>query len=190
MVVEDLTGAPTAEAGPARVLTCSETEVTLEGSASGSDGRDGYTYAWEPASEVSDPASPTPTTSTDGTFTLTVTDVFTGCTGTDTVEVTRDEQPPIAEAGPDRYRAEEGACDAQARRAQRDDPRERQRHGAPVDVEEDREDQCHEGLDHGEDHEIGARLAEEYPAAIRRHQRERRERIVLELERKRAAEAE
>ena len=45
---------------------------------------------WEPAGDVSDPTSPTPTTSTPGTYTLTVTDVYTGCVGSDTTTVGTD----------------------------------------------------------------------------------------------------
>jgi hypothetical protein len=102
MVVEDVAD-PVAEPGPDRVLGC-HAEVTLEGSATGGNATMGYAYSWSPAGDVSDPASPTPTTSTTGTYTVTVTSVANGCTDTDTVEVTFDDTPPVAEAGPDKTR--------------------------------------------------------------------------------------
>src|SRR5207247_1338880 len=82
-------------------LTCSVTTVTLSGSASGGNGSAGYTYAWTPAGSVSDATSATTTTSTPGTYTLTVTDLANGCTGTDTAVVTQDVAHPVSNAGPD-----------------------------------------------------------------------------------------
>ncbi len=100
MVVADLQRAPAASAGPDRVLTCATTSVTLQGSASGSDGRLGYAFHWEPAAQVSDASVAQPTTSLPGSYTLTITDVYTGCVASDDVVVTQDLAAPVAEAGP------------------------------------------------------------------------------------------
>ena len=100
--VFDDTVPPVAEAGPDKEITCDTTSVTLEGSASGGNGSAGYAYAWSPDGPLDDPASPTPTTSTPGTYTLTVTDLANGCTGTDTVLVADNDDPPTADAGPNR----------------------------------------------------------------------------------------
>src|SRR6185295_6671700 len=73
----------------------------LDGSASGGNGTQGYTYSWTPAGSVSDATIATPTTTTQGTYTLLVTDVESGCTASDTVTVTQDARAPVANAGVD-----------------------------------------------------------------------------------------
>ena len=91
-----------AEAGPDQALTCTTTSVTLQGSASGNDGRSGFSYAWDPAGSVSDPTAAQPTTSASGRYTLTITDLYTGCTSVDDVLVTEDFAVPVASAGGDK----------------------------------------------------------------------------------------
>src|SRR5204863_9385682 len=76
--------------------------VARDGSAFGGDGSEGYGFAWSPADQVSDAADATPTTSIPDTYMLTVTDLHTGCTATDTVRVTPDPNAPSANAGGDR----------------------------------------------------------------------------------------
>ncbi len=102
VVIHDLRAAPVTSAGPDAQLDCARLSVTLAGSASGTDGRSGYDYAWTPQAGLSDPTSPTPVASLPGTFTLRATDRYTGCSSTDTVVVTRNVAPPVASAGPDR----------------------------------------------------------------------------------------
>ena len=62
VTVIDDTEPPTADAGPDTEVTCDEPEATLEGSASGGNDSQGYTYEWRPSADVSDPNSPTSTT--------------------------------------------------------------------------------------------------------------------------------
>jgi hypothetical protein len=110
---------PTADAGPDKNVD-EETTVTLDGSNS-SDPDDGIeSYRWKqiagPSVSLSDPEAVQPTflapnVSEDGTsltFELTVTD--TGglkATDTTTVNVTGDNDPPVADAGPDKNVDEE-----------------------------------------------------------------------------------
>jgi hypothetical protein len=64
------------------------TTTTLQGSATQGSGN--YTFAWEPASLLDDPTSPTPTTTNmelTTTFSLTVTDLAGGCQDMDEVLV-------------------------------------------------------------------------------------------------------
>ncbi|MDH3850300.1 MAG: PKD domain-containing protein, partial [Deltaproteobacteria bacterium] len=110
---------PTADAGPDQNVD-EETTVTLDGSNS-SDPDDGIkSYRWKqvagPSVTLSNPqaAKPTflaPNVSEDGTsltFELTVTDTGSlKATDTTTVNVTGDNDPPVADAGPDQNVDEE-----------------------------------------------------------------------------------
>jgi hypothetical protein len=110
---------PTADAGPDKNVE-EETRVTLDGSNS-SDPDDGIkSYRWKqvagPSISLSDPEAVQPTflapnVSEDGTsltFELTVTDVGgLKATDTTTVNVTGDNDPPVANAGPDKNVEEE-----------------------------------------------------------------------------------
>ncbi|MEZ4964645.1 MAG: choice-of-anchor L domain-containing protein [Saprospiraceae bacterium] len=77
---------PEAEAGDPFTLTCSVNQVTLQG-----DGSSGgsYAYAWstQGGSIVSGSSSLNPVVNQQGVYTLTVTNLGTGCTNTDLVEV-------------------------------------------------------------------------------------------------------
>ncbi len=86
-------GLPNADAGE-DVWVCPGFDVQLTGSGGG-------TYSWSPAADVDDPASATPQASPASTtsFVLTVTD-GNGCTDTDAVTVTVNDDPPI-DAGAD-----------------------------------------------------------------------------------------
>ncbi|MEM7249207.1 MAG: hypothetical protein AAF533_28080, partial [Acidobacteriota bacterium] len=93
--------APTVDAGPDALLTCDEPEALLEAIVT-TDDETALLHRWEPAALVSDPASPTASTSTPGIYTLTVVDTRTDCQSTDTVVVDDGLLAPSAEAGPDR----------------------------------------------------------------------------------------
>ncbi len=85
---------PTADAGP-DVWVCPGFDVLLQGSG-------GTTYNWSPTTGLSDAAIADPLAAPGATttYTLTVTDA-SGCSGTDQVTVTVNDDPPV-DAGPDR----------------------------------------------------------------------------------------
>ncbi|MBK7937237.1 MAG: gliding motility-associated C-terminal domain-containing protein [Lewinellaceae bacterium] len=84
---------PAAEAGAPFMLTCSVDEVTLQGS--GSTGA-GYGYAWstQGGNIVSGGNTLTPVVNQQGTYTLTVTNLGTGCTQTDQAQVSVETNIP------------------------------------------------------------------------------------------------
>ena len=88
---------PTVSAGPAQVLTCAVTAVTLDGSASG--GTPPYTYAWTDSSGNVIGKTEDITVHTPDTYTLTVTGT-NGCSASDSAVVTQDIVPPTVDAGP------------------------------------------------------------------------------------------
>jgi hypothetical protein len=119
-VIDDTNDPPTADAGPDQKML-EETTVTLDGSNS-SDPDDGIaSYRWKqvagPSISLSNPQAVQPTFTTPSVagnqstslkFELTVTD-FGGLKDTDTtvVNVTGDNDPPTADAGPDQNVDEE-----------------------------------------------------------------------------------
>ena len=93
---------PTAEAGPSRVITCSITDATLDGSGSTSPNGGSLTYQWfGPGINANNATSDMPLVLLEGTYSLTVTNVSTGCSATDQVIVTLDNQPPATTASSD-----------------------------------------------------------------------------------------
>ena len=60
-----------------------------------------HTYSWIPSTGLSNPISSIPTAYPTSTtiYTLTVTNTLTGCSSMDTVEITVDKDPPVADAG-------------------------------------------------------------------------------------------
>ena len=85
---------PNVSAGPDKVLTCTVTQVTLEGSSTTA----GVTYAWVASNGghiVSGATTATPTVDAAGTYTLTVTNPANGCTATDAAVVTLNNTPPM-----------------------------------------------------------------------------------------------
>ncbi len=99
--VFDNSQAPLANAGPDKNLTCTVSQVTLEGGNSSSGL--GITYSWaaNPGQISNGGTTPTPTANQPGTYTLTVLNSLTGCSATDVVMVGVDTLRPQAEAGPD-----------------------------------------------------------------------------------------
>jgi len=91
-------GLPTAEAGPSRVITCANTDATLDGSGSTSS-NGSLSFKWDgPGINANNQTSDMPLVVLSGTYTLTVTNVSTGCSATDQVIVTLDNQPPTTSA--------------------------------------------------------------------------------------------
>lgn len=91
---------PAASAGTDQLLTCSVTNVTLDGSQSAAGA--GITYAWSgPDITPANATLPNPTVTLDGLYTLTVNNTANGCTNTDQVLVDLNTIPPFASAGND-----------------------------------------------------------------------------------------
>jgi large repetitive protein len=90
---------PTAIAGPSFTLTCSETEVTLDGTNSSSGPN--ISYEWQDANGTFLGDTNTQLTNTPGQYTLIVTDTDNGCSATSTVEIFENVDPPTANAGLD-----------------------------------------------------------------------------------------
>jgi hypothetical protein len=85
---------PDANAGTDKQLTCTIKSVMLDGSST----TEGVTYAWSgPDGFTSTDA--TPTVTAQGTYTLTVTNTATGCTASDAVEVTVNDELPTVSIG-------------------------------------------------------------------------------------------
>ena len=91
--------APTPVIGPVDSLTCINSVVTLDGSASAV--QPGATFHWL-GNIASGQATPVATTSQAGFYTLEITNPLTGCMNATTVEVVQDISPPTAAAGNDR----------------------------------------------------------------------------------------
>lgn len=93
---------PLANAGSAPPLTCTTTEVTLNGSAS-SQGPN-FSYIWTTANGniLSGATTLMPVVNVAANYTLTVTNSVNGCTASSSVTVASNTTPPNASAGPDR----------------------------------------------------------------------------------------
>ncbi len=93
---------PVANAGIAEVLNCDSTTIEVGGVES-SMGPD-FTYEWSgPAGGfVAGNGAPFVEVSIEGEYTLLVTDTTNGCTATSTTTVFLNDDPPVAEAGPNR----------------------------------------------------------------------------------------
>ena len=85
---------PTAHAGPDRKLTCDQTEVALNGSATG--GQAPYAYRWTNANGETIANKPSTSVDAQGTYTLIVTGA-NGCSGSDDVHVELDTDPPTVD---------------------------------------------------------------------------------------------
>ncbi len=97
VTVTQNTTAPNASAGPDMTLTCSVTQVTLNGSST----TPGVTFGWTgPNGYVTNDQNPTVTM--PGTYVLTTTIPETGCTMTDSVVISRNDTVPNATAGQDK----------------------------------------------------------------------------------------
>ncbi|MCC6410420.1 MAG: gliding motility-associated C-terminal domain-containing protein, partial [Saprospiraceae bacterium] len=92
-VTQNIT-APQANAGANALLTCAVTSLNLTGSGSG--GVNGVSYAWTGPGIVGGGNTTNPTIDLVGVYTLTVTDLYNGCTKTDAVQVAEDILDPIA----------------------------------------------------------------------------------------------
>jgi len=93
---------PLADAGPDDSLSCTQISVQI-GGGSTSTGPD-FSYEWTstPGGAFLDPINlPVVNVNEPADYILTVTDTTNGCTASDLVSITRNEIPPVADAGPD-----------------------------------------------------------------------------------------
>ncbi len=95
--VDDNIVYPAADAGPAGILDCSNTSVTLDGS--GSSAGQNFTYSW--AGPGFSSALISPEASAPGNYILAVTNTSNSCTAMDTVMISIDTILPVVDAGPD-----------------------------------------------------------------------------------------
>ncbi len=89
---------PTADAGPDDVLNCYFPQLVIGGSNT-SIGPN-FTYQWSGPGIVSGADNAQAIAQGPGTYTLLVTNTTNGCTATDNVQLTVDQTPPQADAGP------------------------------------------------------------------------------------------
>ncbi len=90
---------PNAEAGDTDELSCTIENLDLNGF--GSTTGPGIDLQWTGPGTIINDQSLTPTIELPGMYYLTVLDNNTGCSATDSVEITQDDAIPLANAGPD-----------------------------------------------------------------------------------------
>jgi len=98
--VIDLSVDPVVQIDPPGVLTCAITQLSLD--ATGSDTGSDFVFSWigtNGEAIVSGEDTPTPVVGVPGTYELTLSNSSTGCQTVDSVVVTQDIVPPVAEAG-------------------------------------------------------------------------------------------
>ncbi len=85
---------PTADAGPEGLLTCANTQLMLDATAS--DNGAGFSFAWstQNGNLVSGENTVMPVVDAPGTYQLLVTNLTTGCTNTANVDVLENTDPP------------------------------------------------------------------------------------------------
>ncbi len=93
--------APIANAGTEKELTCSVTEVSLDGTGSSSGSQFSYQWSSMDGNIISNSDQLNPLVNDAGTYAIVVTDVSNGCTATDQVNVAENTMPPVASAGDD-----------------------------------------------------------------------------------------
>lgn len=91
---------PLVDLGPDRVITCDSTSFLLLNLAANPAGE--YAYRWEELSMGDLPENgPELMVSAAGEYVLELTNLQTGCSSSDTLMISMDNLPPVAEAGPD-----------------------------------------------------------------------------------------
>ncbi|MDX2279124.1 MAG: choice-of-anchor L domain-containing protein [Saprospiraceae bacterium] len=91
---------PTVDAGATSQLTCAVTSLSLSGTANG--GINGVSYAWTGPGILSGNTTPDPLINVIGTYYLTATDLYNGCTAKDSVKILPNTTAPtIAIANPE-----------------------------------------------------------------------------------------
>ena len=90
---------PNANGGPNGFVDCINVQTTLDGTGSTSGPLINYTWSTTTGNIVSGGNTATPTVDAAGTYTLTVSDILTGCTTSDNVDVIGNYVLPTASAG-------------------------------------------------------------------------------------------
>jgi hypothetical protein len=92
--------APIANAGPSNTLTCTQTTLTLDGTASSAGSQ--YTYAWSSPQglPIGNAGTATPTISAGGIYELMVTNIANSCIATSQVAIATDTLHPVVSIAP------------------------------------------------------------------------------------------
>ncbi|MBK9337865.1 MAG: gliding motility-associated C-terminal domain-containing protein [Lewinellaceae bacterium] len=91
---------PIAEAGPAAVLNCVDTVLTINGNASSSGPLFEYIWTASPGGNILSGANTLiPQIDQPGTYTLLISNTANGCTATDAVDISQNTALPVAAAG-------------------------------------------------------------------------------------------
>ncbi len=102
MFVTSNTTLPAASAGTDLMLSCTTSNVNLDGSGSSSGVSFNYLWSTTGGNIVSGGSTTSPTINQAGTYTITVTNTTNGCTATDVMTVTNNSSAPIASGGIDK----------------------------------------------------------------------------------------
>ncbi|MEY3051870.1 MAG: hypothetical protein RLY31_1655 [Bacteroidota bacterium] len=100
VTVSSQTTPPAAQAGPAPLLSCSQTVATLQGAGSAIGNDIAYLWSTNDGNLIAGQSSLNAQADQPGLYTLTVTNLATGCSDSDTVSVSQDVDPPLAAADP------------------------------------------------------------------------------------------
>ena len=93
---------PFADAGVGDTLDCTDITADLGGPGTSTGPEFGYLWTSSPGGAFTSPVDlPQATADSSGTYYLTVTNLLNGCTAVDSVVVSSNYSPPIADAGPD-----------------------------------------------------------------------------------------
>ena len=101
VAVTENSNAPNAEGQVMGILTCAQTEITLDASASDSGNQFEIQWAGNNGQTIGNSNSLTPTVTEPGTYTLTILNLNNSCVSTVSLPVTQNITPPDIEVGPD-----------------------------------------------------------------------------------------
>ena len=99
VAISENTAAPNVDAGQTNELSCTQTELTLNGSGSAPGNDISYEWTTNNGNILSGSTSPTPLVNAAGTYWLTITDNTNGCVDSAAVTITQDANVPISDAG-------------------------------------------------------------------------------------------
>lgn len=91
---------PLADPGPDGIINCFASEISLDGTGSSFGPEFEYTWTTADGNILSGANGLSPNVDAPGTYTLTITNQDNNCTSADTLAVTEDVVPPMADAGP------------------------------------------------------------------------------------------